>query len=299
MIRISVITPCYNDGCFLEEALQSVQSDKYGAYFEHIIVNDGSTDAFTLQKLSDLEAGGYTVIHQPNQGPAVARNTAIKVAKGDYILPLDSDNKIIPEVFVEAMEILDANKNIDVIHTYFQYFGSKNWINEGHDFDLVSILHNNKIDTCTLIRKSALQKVGFYSNYMSRSGVEDWELWVKMGISGSKFVRLKKVGFYYRVRSNSVTEIYGTPQRVENKMFIINTHLNNALNYLRSTKNAQLNSNSTRHLLYQKWDHLISKRAYLTFVQALIFDTWLIKSFVLSITFKYFRYRVYFKPTLS
>jgi glycosyltransferase involved in cell wall biosynthesis len=87
-IRVSVIIPCFNDGEFLEKAIASVQACPDPIY-EIIIVNDDSTDPFTLEVLSRLRSRGYHIIDRKNQGPAAAsRNTAIRAAVGNYILPL-------------------------------------------------------------------------------------------------------------------------------------------------------------------------------------------------------------------
>lgn len=100
MPRISVIIPCFNDGKYIEEALASLQLERNQGKLEVIIVNDGSTDGLTLDTLNRIRGRGISVIEQVNQGPAVARSTGIQQAAGDYILPLDSDNKIDPDVFL-------------------------------------------------------------------------------------------------------------------------------------------------------------------------------------------------------
>lgn len=93
MPELSIIIPCFNHGKVIDEALNSVFEQSYNDY-EVIVINDGSTDGYTNEKLSELERKGVFVLHQPNQGLATARNNGIKLAKGEYILPLDSDNRL-------------------------------------------------------------------------------------------------------------------------------------------------------------------------------------------------------------
>src|SRR6266540_5603640 len=126
MCLVSLITPCYNHGIYIHEAIASIPYEKLTYEIEHIIVNDGSTDPFTLEKLNQLEENGYKVIHQENLGLAAARNNAIKVAKGKYILPLDSDNKLHENYLTKAVEILENDDSIDVVYGDCLFFGEKN-----------------------------------------------------------------------------------------------------------------------------------------------------------------------------
>jgi glycosyltransferase involved in cell wall biosynthesis len=84
-IRLSIVIPCFNDGQFLKEAIASVEACPDQIY-EIIIINDGSTDLLTRQVLNELRSNGYQVVDQSNQGAAAARNTGVRLAKGDYIL---------------------------------------------------------------------------------------------------------------------------------------------------------------------------------------------------------------------
>jgi len=203
-MKISIITACYNDGIYLEDAFNSIQLNKYSDYFEYIIVNDGSTDILTLEKLSELEQKGAIVIHQENRGLGAARNKAIECATGSYILPLDSDNRIEPAIFLEAMNVMDHDANIDVVYTDALRFGElqNEWI--VGPFEGSKLVFENFIDACALIRGSTLLQVGKYDSNMPFMGFEDWELWLNLYSRDRKFYYLPKFGFHYRVRNNSM-----------------------------------------------------------------------------------------------
>lgn len=205
MPRITVITPCYNDGRFLEEAIKSLSSEQYPGLFEQIIVDDGSTDPETRRVLSECESRGIKIYYQPNGGAASARNVAIIAANSSYILPLDCDNKIDPEVFIEALEFMDQHPEVDVVHTYAQYFGEKEGLWSVEPFNLLKLIQKNYIDTCALIRKSALLDVGMYDEHSQFRGFDDWRLWIKMGIARKGFHLLPRIGFYYRYRKDSLS----------------------------------------------------------------------------------------------
>ena len=101
--KISIIIPCYNMGSFVDEAIQSVQQYPDDEVYEIIVVNDGSNDSITINKLKEIEDSGIRVIHQKNKGLGNARNMGVEAAQGIYILPLDADNKILPEYISEGM----------------------------------------------------------------------------------------------------------------------------------------------------------------------------------------------------
>jgi glycosyltransferase involved in cell wall biosynthesis len=220
MPLISIITPCFNDGIYLDDAFKSIEFNKYEDIFEHIIINDGSTDEFTLKKIDDLQNKGAIVIHQKNKGLAEARNAGIKIAKGKYILPLDSDNKIVPEVFLELSELLECDETIDVAHTFAYYFGEKEGIWELSDFNMERMIVENHIDACTLIRKSTIEKVKLYSTDMPVMGHEDWDLWIKIGFAGGNFSLLRKPGFFYRVSNESMVNTISSPNVTKTLSYI-------------------------------------------------------------------------------
>src|SRR5438093_11112582 len=90
--KVSIVIPCYNHGTMLCEALASVEEVRNENLLEVIIVDDGSSDPDTLRILRDTAEAGYRVVSQPNRGPGAARNTGIRLAQGEFILQLDSDN---------------------------------------------------------------------------------------------------------------------------------------------------------------------------------------------------------------
>ena len=91
--KISVIIPAYNAGRYIENCIDSLLSQTYGN-LEVITVNDGSSDD-TAEKLSRY-VPRITLIDQPNRGVAAARNRALEIASGDYILFLDADDYLAP-----------------------------------------------------------------------------------------------------------------------------------------------------------------------------------------------------------
>lgn len=202
--RVSIIIPCYNHGQYIREALDSVKKVADKSLYEVIIVNDGSKDQYTIEMMDKLAAEGYHVINQVNQGLGKTRNNGIKLAKGDYILPLDADNRIRPEYIYESIKILDAHPEIAMVYGDAQFFGDKDKRHVVGEFNLQNMMIENQIDACAVYRKSAWEAVGGYDEKMPIMGYEDWDMWMNMTFKNYKFHYVPEILFDYRVLGNSM-----------------------------------------------------------------------------------------------
>jgi glycosyltransferase involved in cell wall biosynthesis len=203
----SIIIPCYNQGAFLQEAINSVLSCDDRLY-ELIIVNDGSTDPATMDVFTHLEQQGFTIIHKENGGLASARNAGIEKAVGKYILPLDADNKIRPGYMLHSKEVLDRQAEIGVVYGDAAYFGERQGEWRVGAFNLQRLMIANYIDACAVIRKTVFDQLGGYDVDLKTSGVEDWELWLRCAFNGIGFYYVNEIVFDYRVLNTSMSKTY-------------------------------------------------------------------------------------------
>jgi glycosyltransferase involved in cell wall biosynthesis len=204
--RVSIIIPCYNHGHYIREAIQSVEKCNDKSLYEIIIVNDGSTDAPTIDTLRKLTAEGYHVINQANQGLGRTRNNGIKVAAGEYILPLDSDNRIRPEYIIESIKIMDRKPDIAMVYGDAEFFEGKTGRHIIGEFNLQQLMLENRIDACAVFRKSVWEAVGGYDEKMPVMGFEDWDLWLNMTFKNYKFYYINEIMYDYRVVANSMLQ---------------------------------------------------------------------------------------------
>jgi glycosyltransferase involved in cell wall biosynthesis len=221
-MKVSVIIPCYNDGHFLADAINSVLQYTDDEV-EIIIVNDGSSDKETLAILKSYSDSDIKVLSHSNKGLAYSRNTGVKEAKGQYILPLDADNKIKPEYIKKAVEQLDAN-TCDIVYANPTLFGEKIAEREfySQEFDGPLLLTRNYIDACAIYRKSIWEKTGGYDEHMPFQGNEDWDFWVNCYMSGFCFRYINEELFYYRVSNNSmISNIRKKENEINNNYIII------------------------------------------------------------------------------
>jgi glycosyltransferase involved in cell wall biosynthesis len=202
--KVSIVIPCFNHGAMLREALASIKQVRNANLLEVIIVDDGSSEADSVRILREIAEAGYCVVSQPNRGPSAARNTGIRLAKGEFILPLDSDNRLRDVYLNEGVSLLKENSSVGVIYSDIEYFGESSGPIQAPEFDLLSLIRAGFIDVCALYRKHLWEEVGGYDEHMPWMGVEDWDFWLRVAFHGGTFVHLPKVGFDYRVRKDSV-----------------------------------------------------------------------------------------------
>lgn len=126
-MKLSIIVPIYNVAPYLRKCVDSLLTQDISDY-EIILVDDGSTDdsgaiadelvhAFSLSPLASRLQ--LRVIHQSNAGLSAARNTGIAVAQGEYIMFVDSDDYLQPNVLGTLMEQVERD-NLDVLRFRYQ-----------------------------------------------------------------------------------------------------------------------------------------------------------------------------------
>ena len=103
-VKYSVVIPVYNKAPYIARTLTSVLAQNFDDY-EIIVVDDGSTDD-SMQKLRQVQSPKIRIIRQENQGVAVARNTGILAAQGEYIAFLDADDAWLPEYLQTILYLL-------------------------------------------------------------------------------------------------------------------------------------------------------------------------------------------------
>lgn len=199
---ISVIIACYNSEEYIAETLHSVLSQSFRD-FEVIVVNDGSTDKSLeiLEKFKALDSR-LKIINQSNTYYIQARHNALPQAQGEFLLFLDSDDKIRLDYLQKAYEVFIKNPNIDVVYCDVQYFEREDIIwHCKSEFSLQDILRDNQLPIASLIRRTAFEKVGGYDTKLF--AFEDWDLWIRLKYCGSQFAHLPETLFWYRKRSSA------------------------------------------------------------------------------------------------
>ena len=104
--RLSIIIPVYNAEDYLDRCLHSILDQEFTSY-EVILVDDGSTDSSPLicDRYSATDPR-FRTLHKPNGGVSSARNAGLELAKGEYIMFLDSDDALLPYALDDMMDVV-------------------------------------------------------------------------------------------------------------------------------------------------------------------------------------------------
>ena len=203
--KVSIVIPSYNLGQFLEEAIISVECQTYKNW-ELIVVDDGSTDKTTLSYLERLKKDKPFVIfiQQKNQGVEIARNNGIKKSLAEYIICLDSDDKLQPTYIEKCLEILeeDKKKELGFVTTWVREFGDRGNLWKTGDFNIPTLLTCNIVKTASMFRKEAWEGSGGYDS-SNPKGYEDWGFWISIVSKGYKWATIHEELFLYRIREGS------------------------------------------------------------------------------------------------
>ena len=185
---VSVIIPAFNAARYIRQALDSALAQTYYA-IEVIVVDDGSSDA-TASIVEEFIKKDARVqfVRQCNAGVGAARNTAIRMARGKYIAPLDADDIWFPEKLEKQVACMEQYGE----ETGLVYCWSRRFNKEG-EFDGIqygntaegrlrhAMILRNIVDNASvpLFRTTALARVGLYLTRAEQEGgqgCEDWDL---------------------------------------------------------------------------------------------------------------------------
>lgn len=199
--KISIIVPCYNQAEYLDECLQTVFDQSYQNW-ECIIVNDGSPDnTEDIAKKWIEKDARFQYLYKENGGLSSARNAGIGIASGIWILPLDADDKISNQ-YLELAE-KEFDKEYTIIYCEAEKFGSENgkWKLPTYSRKMLAV--KNMIFCTAFFKKEGWVKVGGYDTCLIY-GWEDWDFWISLLKDGGEVLKLKEIGFYYRIKEMSM-----------------------------------------------------------------------------------------------
>lgn len=214
----SIIIPVYNVEKYLRECVDSILSQTF-ADFELILVNDGSKDASPA--ICDEYAKKderVKVIHKDNGGASTARNKGTDIAKGEYIIYLDSDDYLAENTFLSDLHT-KSKEDIDIIiYKYKKYFENTKRFYECHyGFPELSekktlperINYLVKTDSfyCAGWSKAIRADLIRENNIRFKEGIvgEDQEWYYRVLQYAKSIDGIDKAYIVYRQRDNSVT----------------------------------------------------------------------------------------------
>lgn len=221
MIKISIIVPVYNTGKYLEKCLKSIINQNF-VDIEIIIINDCSIDNSLeiIKKYAEKDKRIILINKEKNEGLSAARNSGIEIAKGKFILHIDSDDWIEQGYFKDMYEFAIKNKADIVISDYYEDYNNKNvrYIQGQKEIYDIEINKLKAIENIFLFKGSTsvwnkLIKTELYQKNKIKhpQGIslgEDLAVIPKLIYYSQKIVKLDKAYYHYIQNPLSITKKY-------------------------------------------------------------------------------------------
>lgn len=193
---VSVIIPCYNHGQYLQEAVESVWSQRYKAV-EVIVVDDGSTD--NTREVA-AKCAGVRYIYQANQGLSAARNTGISHSQGEFLVFLDADDWLLPDAIRTNAQYLQQDEQLAFVSgghdkVFVEEGVTKEDLTEVKDNHYLHLLQGNYIGmhATVMYRRRIFDEIQ-YDTTLKRC--EDYDLYLKIARKHPVHHHCQKIAAY-------------------------------------------------------------------------------------------------------
>ncbi|MDQ0613769.1 glycosyltransferase involved in cell wall biosynthesis [Microbacterium sp. W4I4] len=201
---LGIVIPVWNtEGEFLDECIASVRAQTLECVV--VIVDDGSTNPSTLDALARFEQQGLRVIRHPeNRGTSRALDTGAAALDTDYLMPLGSDDRILPTFAANVVRELDSDPEAGIVSVDLRFFGRATGVQRLPEVNGVAdLLFGNIIPGASAFRRSDWVALNGFAPGL-RLG-QDWEFWVRLLATGKKAHVVHEPLYEYRRHSGQAT----------------------------------------------------------------------------------------------
>lgn len=235
---LTVVIPYFNMGPWIEECVQSILDSSY-PFIEILVVDDGSTETASLEKLERLASRfkepqsfhpgsqsfrHLTVLRQTNAGLALTRNQGALAAKGDFLAFLDADDKVAPAYYEKTILALRHNDNAFFAGSWVQYFGDGHALWAAFTPQPPYALVHNPVNSSGLVYKRVAFLAAGMNDKKTDYGLEDFGSLVSMLSHGLNGIILPEPLFYYRVRKGSMFRQVNREKFIYSYKYILEQH---------------------------------------------------------------------------
>jgi glycosyltransferase involved in cell wall biosynthesis len=207
-VTFSIITPCFNSGKFIREAIESVTAQISLGEFEHIIVDGASTDG-TLAVLKEYPH--LRVVSEPDYGMYDALNKGLRMVQGEIVGLLNADDVYAPNSFKAVLDAFSKNQETEAIDGGFMVFedrdGKRCFFRTSPSIAPEDFWHRIVIGSTApnswFFRRNTFERVGgFDSQYRYAA---DREFILRLALTGIRPVSIPDTVYYFRSHKDSAT----------------------------------------------------------------------------------------------
>jgi len=208
-MKFSIITPVYNGDKFIPEAIESTINQNHTDW-EMLIINNGSTDntVNTVSKYVEKDRRIILINCNYNSGsPARPRNLGLKEAQGKYVAFLDADDVFLPGKLAAVEQYFTDHPDIDCVchgekHIKNNTVIRKDYYGPHTTYEDLFFRGNSLSTSAIVMKRSCIEKVGFFSEEKEFSGFEDYDYWLRLAKT-CRIGYLRKILGTYTVNERS------------------------------------------------------------------------------------------------
>lgn len=214
-MKISIVTPSYNQGGFIADALESVRGQGYED-FEHIILDNCSVD----QTPAILKGYPYVrAIVEKDNGQSDALNKGFKLASGDIVGWLNADDRYLPGCFKAVSDFFTANPSCDILYGHYRLIDENGNVLSyrkelGFDLFMLKYLHVLYIPSTTTFFRRRIFDDGHLLDIHYHYAM-DYEFFLRLALKGYKFCHIPVFLADFRVHSSSKSQQQTLAQKQE------------------------------------------------------------------------------------
>jgi glycosyltransferase involved in cell wall biosynthesis len=190
-VKVSIVTPSFQQGRFIERTLRSVASQE-GADIEHLVFDAGSTDA----TVSILQAFRSPLkwVSEPDRGQADAVNKGIRASAGEIVGWLNSDDVYYPGAVARAAAIFQSHPEVDVVYGRADHIDEQDRPFEPYPTEPWNLERLSEFcflcQPAVFLRRGAIDRHGLLDE--SLRYCMDYEWWLRLGHAGARFAYVEK-----------------------------------------------------------------------------------------------------------
>jgi len=219
---VTILMPVYNSQTYLQESIDSMLGQSY-KNFEFIIVDDGSKDKSNniIKKYSDKRI--KLITHKTNLGIVASLNEGLAIAKGKYIIRMDSDDISFPDRLKTQVDFMESNPEVGVCGSWIEVFGTSNYIwrppTSHEEIKVLLFVESALAHPSVCIRREILTKYELQYDKKYQY-VEDYKLWIELS-KITKLANVPAVLLKYRTHNTQIGQLQGATQaNVKNNLSI-------------------------------------------------------------------------------